>query len=272
MSQHGEKDLKMTIYGLDVHRAEVEASVFADKLKNLISALKRLDAHYNTQGQHKFMINGLEFSSAVVSLREKTMKAKPVRQSPTRKFAEIGAQASTGADFVISNSADEYALDTFEKLTKGAGESFSYGVIEAPTVEAVRLDKVLGRRVHEIITSASNEAKQAPTMYFRGVAIETFDGVLKVVDLRGLFPEAKLILSAGGKEISCVVPVDEVEMLRNSLGRRVLLTGRSQHDGRSMVPERINVTSIKVIDQSNNVLHLKGAMRGLKPDFLQGRG
>lgn len=261
----------MTIYGLDVQDAEVEASVFADKLKRLISALKKLDSHYNAYGQHKFMINGLQFASATVTLREKVMKPRTVRQSPSKRFAEIGSFVSAGSDFTVSNSADEYALDTFESLAKGAGESFSYGVIQAQDVDAVRLDRILGRRVHDIIERASREADKAPRMYFKGTAIETFDGTLKVVDLRGLFPEATLILSAGGKQVSCVVPIGEVEMLRNSLGRRVLVTGKAQHGGTSMVPERISVTSIKVIDQSSNILHLRDSMRGLDSDLLQGR-
>lgn len=270
MPQFEQKDLGMTIYGLDVHGVEVEAAVFADKLRRVILALKKLDSHYNVQGQHKFMINGLDFKSASVSLREKLMKAKAIRRSPSKRFAEIGAIASAGAEFTISNAADEYALDTFQSLAKGAGENFSYGVIEAPSVDAVRLDKILERRVSQIINAASSVAERAPRAYYRGVAIETFDGILKVVDLRGLFPEATLILSAGGKEISCVVPVGEVEMLRNSLGRRVLVTGRAQHDGRSMLPERMSVASIKIIDQSNNVLQLRGALTGLDPLLLQG--
>lgn len=270
MAPPGGKDLQLTIYGLDVHGVEVEASVFADKLKRVISALKRLDAHYNAQGQHKFMINGLEFQSATVFLREKTTKPKAIRRSPSQRFAEIGFLASSGADFIVQNAADEFALGTYESLAKGAGENFSYGVVSSPAVDPVRIDTILGRRVHEIVARATTEAERAPKMYFKGSAIETYDGTMKVVDLRGLFPEAKLVLSAGGKEISCVVPVDEVEMLRNSLGRRVLVKGRAVHDGRSMLPERINVTSIKVIESSVDIIELRGALRGLDPTFLQG--
>ena len=113
----------------------------------------------------------------------------------------------------------------------------------------------------------TDAANQAPLRFFKGTAIETYDGIMKLVDIRGLFPEAKLILSAGGKEVSCVVPADNVEALRTSLGRRALVTGRAQHNGRSMIPERIDVTSIRLIDESSpTVVSLKGKLKGLDPD------
>lgn len=269
MSAPGEKDLRLTIYGLDAHGDEVDASVFADKLKTVISALKKLDTFYNSKGQHKFMINDLIFSSASVYLREKQIKARRVRLSPSKRFAEIGVMASTGTDISVRNAAEEYALSAYQSLSKGSGESFSYGIVEAPEVAAVRLDPLLERRVKEIIDQASAIADAAPRKYFQGTALETYDGVVKAVDLRGLFPEAKLVLSAGKKEISCIVAAKDVEMLRSALDNRALVTGRAQHDGRSMLPERIDVSKITLIKKDGNVLSLKGAMKGLNCDPMR---
>ena len=118
--------------------------------------------------------------------------------------------------------------------------------------------------------AAVDAAEQAPPRFFKGVALETYDGVMKLVDIRGLFPEAKLILSAGNKEVSCVVPSEQVDLLRRALGRRALVTGRAQHDGRSMIPERIDVTSIKLIDKgAPNVVTLKGKLQNLSPDSIR---
>ena len=273
MAPPGGTDLKFTIYGLDHHEGEVDGSVFADKLKRIIAGLKRLDSFYNTQGQHKFMIHDLEFASATVMLREKIMKSRPVRKSPSLRFAQIGAIASSGAPFELENAADEYALTTYKSLSNGAGKRFSYGVVSAENVEPVRVDMLLQGRVDRIISSAVDAAKQATPRFFKGVALSTYDGTMKLVDIRGLFPEASLVLSAGGKEISCVVPERDVELLRSALGRRALVTGRAQHDGRSMLPERIEVTNIKVIDdQAPNIITLKGKLGDLPQGNVQEAG
>lgn len=273
MSEPGKNDLKLTIYGLEIHGDEVDAVVFADKLKKLVSGLKKLDAFYNAKGQHKFMIHDLEFASATVMLREKVMKSRSVRKSPSMRFVEIGAAAASGAPLEIENAADEYALGIYKGLSSGAGKSFSYGVVSAEKQNPIRLDNVLERRVDDIISNAISVAETAPPRFFRGTAIETYDGVMKLVDIRGLFPEAKLILSAGGKEVSCVISAEKVEDLRASLGRRALVTGRAQHDGRSMIPERIDVTSIKVIkDAAPNIISLKGQLSGLDAKIVREAG
>ena len=263
------KDLMMTIYGLDAHGVEVDAAVFAEKLKKIISALKKLDAFYNTSGHHKFMITNLIFESATVYLREKQIKSKRVRSSPAKRFAEIGAMVTAGDDVEVRNAADEFALSAFQSLAAGAGKTFSYGIVESPEVSATRLDALLGKRVEEIIRRAASIAEAAPPKYFKGTALETYDGVMKLVDLRGLFPEARLILSAGGKEISCIVPQEGIDSLRNALDRRALITGRAQHSGRSMIPERIDVTSIRIIDESANVLSLNGALKDMDDDPMR---
>lgn len=269
MAPPGGNDLMLTIYGLDAQGDEVDAVVFAEKLKKVVSALKKLDTFYNTKGQHRFMINNLAFASASVWLREKQMKAKRVRRSPSRRFAEIGAMASCGADISVENPADEFALSTFESISKGSGKTFSYGIVEAPEVVPIRLDGLLVRRVAEIISAASDAAKSVPRRYFQGTTVETFDGIVKAVDLRGLFPEAKLVLSAGKKQISCIVSAKDIEMLRSALDNRALVTGRAQHDGRNMLPERIDVIDIKVIDpNASGIITLKGSMKNLSADDI----
>lgn len=273
MAQSGETDLQLTIYGLEIHGGqEVDADVFANKLKKLVSGLKRLDRDYNTSGQHKFMIHNLVFESATVMLREKVMKTRRTRVSPARRFAEIGVAASGGEPFEPRNAADEYALNVYKSLSDGSGKSFSYGVVRADKTEPVRLDALLKSRVERIISNAMEAADQAAPKYFRGVSFETYDGLLKVVDSRGLFPEAKLVLSAGGKEISCVVAQSDVEMLRRAFDRRVLVAGQAQHDGHSMLPSRIDVSSIDVIDQSANILEFRGSLRGADDNVIEALG
>lgn len=269
MAALGEKDLTLTIYGLDVQGAEVDALVFAEKLKKVVSALKRLDAFYNVKGLHRFMINDLVFSSASVSLRETQIKAKKIRRSPAKRFAEIGSIASIGSQIEIENAADEYALKAYQSLSEGSGKTFSYGVVECPDVATVRVDRLLGKRVRDIIEHASAVASAAPQRYFRGTAIETYDGVVKAVDLRGLFPEARLILSAGSKEISCVVAAKDIGILREALDNRALVTGVAHHGGRSMLPERIDVSSIRLITTSGNVIELRGALKNLDSDEIR---
>ena len=269
MSPPGENDLTFTLYGLPIHNGEVNADVFANKLKTLISALRKLDSSYNTKKQHEFLIHDMAFASASIMIRENRVKSKPVRQSPTKRFVQIGAMASENGSFRISTAAEEYALKAYNALSKGAGDSFSYGVVDAPAVHAVRIDRVLHSRVQDIISQAKSAAIDAPPRYFSGTSYETYDGILQVVDLRGLFPEGKLVLSAGGREISCVVPQAELETLRQGLGRRVLLSGKARHDGRSMLPTRIDVVSIKPISDGSNIVQFQGAMEDLEDDPLR---
>jgi hypothetical protein len=270
MAPPGGSDLRFTIYGLEHHGHEVDASVFADKLKKLVSGLKAMDSFYNISGQHKFMIHNLEFASATVILREKVVKQRTVRVSPAARLANVGAAASGSGSFIIENQADEVALKTYQSLATGAGNTFSYGVIAAEQITPVRLDSLLESRVKRIISAAVDVAQQAQARFFKGIALETYDGEMKLVDIRGLFPEAKLILSAGKKEVSCVVPRSQVDDLRLALGRRALVTGRAHHDGRSMIPERIDVTSIKIIDDSApNVISLKGKFPSFPTSNIQ---
>lgn len=112
MAPPGGTDLKFTLYGLEHHGdEEVDGEAFAANLKKLISGLKRLDRDYNTAGQHRFMISDLEFASATVVLREKVLKPRAVRKSPSQRFAEIGAAANSAIPFDVQNAADEYALE-----------------------------------------------------------------------------------------------------------------------------------------------------------------
>lgn len=270
MAPPGGTDIKLTLYGLEHHGdGEVDGEVFAAKLKKLIAGLKRLDRDYNTAGQHRFMVKDLEFSSATVVLREKVEKSRRVRQSPSRRFAEIGAAANSAQPFHVENAADEFALETYKSLSTGAGKTFSYGVVSADQVPPIRLDSLLKARVENIIARAVDAARSAQSKYFRGISYDTHDGVMKLVDLRGLFPEAKLVLSAGGKEVSCVVERSDVEMLRSALNRRVLVAGQTQYDGLSMVPSRIDVSNIKIVDGGDNILEFRGSLRGADPFAIE---
>lgn len=273
MAPPGGTDLKFILYGLEHHGdGEVDGEIFATKLKKLISGLKRLDRDYNSAGQHRFMISDLEFASATVVLREKNLKPRSVRKSPAQRFAEIGAAVNSATQFHVQNSADEYTLGVYKSLSSGAGKTFSYGVVSAPEVAPTRLDTLLNSRVDTIIASAIDAAANADPKYFRGTSYDTHDGTMKLVDLRGLFPEAKLLLSAGGKEVSCVVSGADVEMLRNALNRRVLVSGQSQYDGLSMVPSRIDVSSIQIVESGSNILDFRGALNGADPDAIEGLG
>jgi hypothetical protein len=252
----------MTVYGLDAQGEEVDADVFTAKLKKLVSALRRLDTFYNVSGQHRSIVNDLKFASATVCLREKQIKSRRVRSSPARRFAVISAQVSTGNVVQVENSADEYAPSVYEKLSKGSGESFSCGIIESPEVAPIRIDNPPERQVVDIISRAFQVAEAPPRKYFQGFAIETYDGIVKTVDLRRLFPEAKLVLSPGKKDISCIVSSRDIDRLKSVLNVGALVTERAQHDGKSMLPERIDVINIRPLGGKNSVLLIRAQWPG----------
>lgn len=147
------------------------------------------------------------------------------------------------------------------------GDDYRFERVETPYDERPTATiAILEGHWQEVPIDAANNAEPK---YFRGVSYEIHDGTMKLVDLRGLFPEAKLVLSAGGKEVSCVVPRTDVEMLRNALNRRVLVSGQSQYDGHSMVPSRIDVTSIKVVEGGGNIIEVRGVLRDADPFAIE---
>jgi hypothetical protein len=75
----------------------------------------------------------------------------------------------------------------------------------------------------------------------------------------------KLILSAGGREIDCVMNKDCVPEARGSFDKRVVIEGTAHYDGVSQLTSRIDVRTIRIISDKADLLRWRGAFRSVEP-------
>ena len=87
----------------------------------------------------------------------------------------------------------------------------------------------------------------------------SFDGVLMAVDLRGDMQKAALKLSAGGKEIECIVNAVAVSQLGDALDERVNAYGLAHDERTSGLPDRLDVRDLKIIPESSALNRWRGA-------------
>jgi hypothetical protein len=92
------------------------------------------------------------------------------------------------------------------------------------------------------------------------------DGVLKAVDLRGEMQKAVLLLSAGGKQIECIVNTVQVTQLGDALDKRIIAYGLAHYDRKSGLPARLDVRDIKVIHDGEGLGRWRGTFDIPQPD------
>ncbi|MCB1470400.1 MAG: hypothetical protein KDK08_25350 [Rhizobiaceae bacterium] len=238
---------------------EVDASVFATKLGQLIRALKAADKSVNRGvSAHRYTIARLHTSTPTAIINEQ----------PSPQFANSFPMSSgipafdECADAISMGS--EKALEfgetaTFiERLAKGASTKFGYAEVWTDNDSIIRVDPFLKERARAV-TAPQPEIEIPVRPWFSGVVVGTFDGVLQVVDLRGSLPAIKLKLSAGGKEVDCVCRADHVETIGASLNKRVRISGRAIYDGKSGLPRRVEVADIVPVSAGGDFARWKGA-------------
>lgn len=96
--------------------------------------------------------------------------------------------------------------------------------------------------------------------YFEGVAFETMDGVVKEIDARGTLVRGKLILTVGGKELDCVFHTENIDVLRQSFDKRARVEGVAHYDGQSLLPVRLDVRHVSLIDSSGDLRRWRGKL------------
>ena len=116
----------------------------------------------------------------------------------------------------------------------------------------IRIDDFLRQRTSAIRKSSGDQ-------WYSGVVFGTFDGVLDYVDVRGLLPQIKLTLSAGGKEIDCVCRREDIEVLGDALHHRVRVSGRAIYAGHSPLPIRVEVSGVEPIGEARDFSRWKGS-------------
>ena len=260
MSPPGGKDLTFKIFGLDNMGGEVPVDVFAKKIAQISRALKKVDKTKNGSKCFEYVVAGLEYGSAKIDFREKTMTDKSVLTSPVRQFLSIGTAVASGHLIKPEDTADEIIIDLYDTLSKGASKDFSYATLRSPHNELIRVDQRLNSQVSKVLEAARLAALAAPPKFFVGRAFGSFVGVIEAVDLKGDAPEVRLVLSAGGKSIDCILFDMDMEEVRAALGNRVSVTGKAIYEGQTGLPSRIEIRRIQRFS-NENILSLSGSMK-----------
>lgn len=248
------------MHGLQHQKDVVDARIFALKLSSLVRGLKRADKIVNGRNTYAFVLTDLKMGSATARIREQQANVKypPILSSVGELYAVFGA-VYNGKIREVNGSKN--LVSSVQNFASGASKTFSHIeiFIDDYEEEALRVDDFFTKQAASVASDiAALEVGALPSLY-KGVSFGAFDGTLKAVDLRGIVKEAKLTLTAGGKEIDCVCNGVAVPELRENLDRRAIIEGIAHYDGIGLLPARIDIKKIHPIKEHPNFTRWKGA-------------
>jgi hypothetical protein len=252
-------ETKFVLHGLDLDNRLVRAVVFVQKLRNLLSALQTADKTANGKSSFDYVLSDLRTGSASATIREKQKTLeRPLHSSIA--VLEDTASAIYNGDRSLERLPPPL-VQQVKKLSRGVAKQFSHAELAFSDDNVIRIDDFLLKQ-----SQIAYEALTAPHLmqrdqFFRGLAVGSFDGVLKEIDARGTMLRGKLVLSAGGLEIDCVMNKDRVPEARESFDKQVIIEGGAHYDGISQVPVRLDVRSIKIVRTDADIIRWRGAFR-----------
>jgi hypothetical protein len=250
----------LVLHGLDVDGRGVRADVFARKLQTFIAGLREADKFVNGRISFGYMIAGLNTdSSATATIRQKQRSRYRPGHSGIAAY-EDAASAIYNGDRRVLRYPDRL-IAQIRRLGDGALRTFSHGEI-AFADEVIRVDDFLLRQSDAVREVLINARQTTADRHYRGVAVGRFDGELKEIDSRGTMLRGKLILSAGGAEIDCVMNKDKVPDAREGFDKRVVVIGVAHYDGENQLPARIDVATINALSNHGNLIRWRGAFEG----------
>ena len=262
---------RFRIYGLDPDGDEpLSGSLFANKLGTFIRALKEADrAANNGKLVHDYKIAKLESSDPTVTLIE-TVEPRYEGLLPHRSGITGFEDCADAIIIGDENRARRYGkcVDHIRRLAGGAHRSYGHGEIwTRPDPEHVtRIDEFLAERSEAMLHPEIVQPIPGGPAEYKGVVEDgSFDGIIKVVDLRGERPAITLILSAGEKQIDCICRPEHLEDIRRNLDARVHVYGRAIYDGRIPLPRRVEVRQIEPLGERGDFLRWRGAFEPFEP-------
>lgn len=253
-----ENQATLVLHGLDIDNRLVRADVFAQKLTAFLRGLAAADKLANGKRLHQFVITGLAIGSARVNIREKQKTLKRPRSSGVVTYEHALAAIYNGDTH--AQELPKSLLDAVASLTHGADADFAHGEVEFASHNVVRIDDYLHRQSQRTRELMRHPVQQLSHRYYRGLARSTFDGVLRVMDSRGKMLRAKLVTTAGGVEIDCVVNKSRVPEIRELLEERVRIEGLAHYDGEQQIPVRVDINNVHIVKQKPDLIRWRGAM------------
>jgi len=257
--------LTLTLHGLDAFNKDVDGEVFARKLFKFMQGLAAADEAANGKRRHKFLIADLKKNTATAAVREQTVVGFEEAESSFNFYEDglsaIYEDAARARD--LPHKFVKYVLD----INKDVGADFVRGEIKRQsTGKVIHIDEFLEQRARKVLDDINRRTTGALPLY-RGIAHGQFDGVLQVLDSREGQDRAVLVLTAGGKQVSCAISQAPEEQLRAAWKRRCLVYGVAHYNGESGLPARIDITHVEPIDHDvPPITQWKGAFDLPLPD------
>lgn len=249
--------LTLTLHGLTAFNEDVDGEVFARKFFKFMQALAASDETANGGRRLKYLIEKLEKNTATAAVREQIAIEGPVPNSGI-EFFERGAEA------IYHDRPEARALPTrfvayIQDLALGAGKTFARGTIKrGENDNFVRIDESLAKNAKRVLEDIRRlSLGRLPA--FSGTAHISLDGKVVTLEGRGTVDRAIVILTAGGKEIECVVGrIPEAE-LREVWKRRCTVVGIGHYSGNSRLPDYIEAVSIEPVPEGGNWIPWRGS-------------
>lgn len=250
-----DNEVTLTIHGLAVDNGNVLGEVFVTKLKALIDALRLADRHLNERKSHDVLVVGLHIGSAAATLRERVSSRERIPTPGTTLIKEI-VEAVYNGDRHVSRYPTEL-ITSLQPLVSGVGKKFSHGEIRFEN-NIIRIDDFLASQLDRAVRRA--EGEDLASGYYEGVALETYDGIVKQMDSRGSLVRGVLVLTIGGKEIDCVFKKEDLDRLRASFDLRARVEAVAHYDGTSPLPSRLDVRRITLVEAGEGLLRWRGGL------------
>lgn len=254
------------IHGLDMDNRAVRASVFAQKLRTLISALQLADKLANGKPAYDYLISGLINGSAGATIRERRRSHGAPQRSAIAVLESTASAIYNGER--VNEKITPALVKKVEKLGSGVSKKFSHAELAFSDNNVIRIDDFLLRQTAVAYKVAMLPDIPHSARYFQGIAVGSFDGVLKEIDARGTVLRGKLVLISGGAEIDCVMNKEQVPEARDSFDKRVVIDGTAHYDGLTQMPVRVDVRTIRQIKEGADLMRWRGALRSAShPDI-----
>lgn len=255
------------IHGLDVDNRIVRADAFVRKLQVLLAALRSADKSVNNRGSFIYMMSSLAQGSASVTIREKPKYRGQPAQSGIDAL-ERAANAIYNGDSQIDRISAPLVFQV-RNLGRGVGKAFSHAELAFPASNVIRIDDFLASQSDIAVRNLTAPSGSQTQLFYHGLASGSFDGTLKEIDARGVMLRGKLMLSAGGLEIDCVMNKERIPEAIEGFDKRVLLDGMAHYDGQSQIPIRIDVHSIQIVGVRQSLTRWRGAFAPLQREYAE---
>lgn len=267
------KSVVLSIYGVGepgLPSTYVDAEVFSAKLNAFLRALKaadRVGGKIRKVDKPTYYISHMRTGSAIVGITEFSQP-----QSMYLGRSSLDTVVYVASEVAVGNIKDlgPYAnlATAIHNIAKGANLNYSHIDLkrddnsDTTTSPIVRIDDQFEYQAQRFL-SASRELPKAitPPAPYVGSAQDAFDGSIKEVDLRDAVWSGKLVLTGSGVEIHCTFEDTALDDVRNYLNKRVWAEGLAIYNGKSGLPQRLEVARMRPINLSGDLRRWRGKLR-----------